>query len=90
MTIPIGTSLSSLAQTPLLLQGIEIAGVEGAALDDVKCKANVGWSSRGVTVGVRDGMVMLDNVGGSVVKVTGLSCWLGTGWTMGREVEETC
>ena len=88
ITLPLGTSLSSLAQSPLLLQGIEILGVQDAALDDVQCKANIGWSSKGVMIGVRDGMVMLDELRGSVVRVTGLSCWVGSGRMVGRDGED--
>jgi len=54
------------------------------ALDDVECKAQIGWSSKGLTLRVRDGMVMLSEVG-DVVKVTGLSCVIGRGRRMGRD-----
>ena len=77
ITLVIGTSLSSLEPEPLLLQGIEILGVEGGALDDVICKASLNHSSEGVEVSVRDGMVMLDKIRSSVVQVTGLSCEFG-------------
>lgn len=76
ITLPIGVALSSLAQNPLLLQGIEIVDVEVEG--DVWCKANIGHSSEGVVVEGRDGMVMLDKRG-SVVEVTGLCCGFGRG-----------
>lgn len=72
ITLVIGTTLSSLAQSPLLLQGFEIAHVDGDA--DVTCKANINYSSKGVSVSSNDGMVMLDQDKGGVVEVTGLSC----------------
>jgi hypothetical protein len=72
LTLVIGTALSSLAQNPLLLQGLEIVNTEG--VENVYCKATVNYSSRGVIVSGTDGMVMLDAVKGGVVQVTGLSC----------------
>jgi hypothetical protein len=77
ITLPIGTALSSLAQNPLLLQGVEIvdAEIEG----DVYCRANIGYSSKGVVVKKGEGMVMLDEGIGGVVMITGLSCGVGSG-----------
>jgi hypothetical protein len=75
LTLFIGTALSSLAQDPLLLQGLEIVHVEGD--EPVYCKANINHSSHGVIVSSTDGMVMLDAAKGGVVKVTGLSCGFG-------------
>lgn len=77
ITLVLGTALSSLAQDPLFLQGLEIVGVEGDG--DVFCKATVNHSSKGVVVSKNDGMVMLDGTKGGVVEVTGLSCGLGPG-----------
>jgi hypothetical protein len=75
LTLVIGTALSSLAQNPLFLQGLEIVKTEG--VDNVYCKATVDHASRGVIVSSTDGMVMLDAVRGGVVQVTGLSCGFG-------------
>lgn len=75
ITLPIGIALSSLSQNPLLLQGFEIvdAEVEG----EVFCRANIGYSSKGVEARRGEGMVMLDSKGG-VVTVTGMSCGTGS------------
>ncbi|KAH7406251.1 hypothetical protein DE146DRAFT_651155 [Phaeosphaeria sp. MPI-PUGE-AT-0046c] len=77
ISLVIGTTLSSLAQSPLLLQGFEIVHVEGDA--EVFCKANINHSSQGILVSSKDGMVMLDQDKGGVVQVTGLSCGFGSG-----------
>jgi hypothetical protein len=77
MTLVVGIALSSFAQDPLLLQGIEI--VDAGDNGDVYCKALINNSSEGVVVSSKDGMVMLDGGRGSVVKVTGLSCGFGAG-----------
>lgn len=76
ITLPIGVALSSLSQNPLLLQGFEVvdAEVEG----EVFCRANIGYSSKGVEARRGEGMVMLDSKGG-VVTVTGMSCGTGSG-----------
>ncbi|KAF2818736.1 hypothetical protein CC86DRAFT_153384 [Ophiobolus disseminans] len=55
ISIPLGASLSSLADKPLELQGIELVGVEGAALDDVECRAQISWSSRSGKCALRKG-----------------------------------
>jgi hypothetical protein len=77
ITLPIGAALSSLAQSPLLLQGVEIVDVEIEG--DVYCRANVGYSSKGVVVRKGEGVVMLDEGKGGIVMVTELSCGVGHG-----------
>lgn len=56
------------------MQGVEIVEDEGG-IKDVWCKINVGYSSQGVTVGMGEGVVMLD--GGRGMEVTGVGCWRG-------------
>jgi hypothetical protein len=77
ITLVVGIALSSFAQNPLLLQGIEIVDAERDG--GVYCKVLINNSSDGVVVSSKDGMVMLDGDRGSVVKVTGLSCGFGAG-----------
>lgn len=71
ITLVAGQALS-LDQSPLLLQGLEIVSLEPATPMEVYCKVSVGYSSEGMIVSKKNGMVMLD--GGKVVTVTGLSC----------------
>lgn len=78
ITMTIGTSLSSFADAPLLLQGMEIVDFEGDA--EVFCKANINHSSKGTVVSSKEqGTTWLDPANGGVVKVTGLSCSFGSG-----------
>lgn len=59
------------------MQGVEIVEEEGDESEkgQVWCKINIGYSSQGVTVGMGEGVVMLDR--GRVVGVTGVGCWRG-------------
>ncbi|CAI6336033.1 unnamed protein product [Periconia digitata] len=83
--IAVGTNLS-LDHAPLRIQGIEIANIhEGMDLsspprfvkedsEDVVCKAQIGWSSKGVEFKLNRRVVALNE--GDMENVTGLSCWL--------------